>query len=93
MNGLKPFTAGYAIYVLLKIIESILKCAVQATSTGQLNTILTFYDITDPQVESELSSIPIPLLKKAISILSKTGRAQLIGVSEGEGVRIFASGR
>jgi ESCRT-II complex subunit VPS25 len=54
---------------------------------------LTFYDITDPQVESQLSGLPIPLLRKAISILSKMGRAQLIGVADGEGVRIFAGGR
>ncbi|RDB21178.1 Vacuolar protein-sorting-associated protein 25 [Hypsizygus marmoreus] len=46
-----------------------------ATSTAQLNTILTFYDITDPPIESELSGIP------------------LIGVADGEGVRIFAGGR
>jgi ESCRT-II complex subunit VPS25 len=63
--------------------------AVKATSTGQLNTILTFYDITDPQVQSPLSGIPIPLLRKAISILSRMGRAQLIGAADGEGVRIL----
>lgn len=65
----------------------------QATSTGQLNTILTFYDITDPQVESQLSGIPISLLRKAISVLSNTGRAQLIEIADGEGVRIFAGRR
>jgi ESCRT-II complex subunit VPS25 len=67
--------------------------AIQATSTGQLNTILTFYDITEPQVESPLLGLPIPLLRKAIAILSKTGRAQLFGVADGEGVRIFAGGK
>ncbi|KAG6811874.1 hypothetical protein H0H92_005450 [Tricholoma furcatifolium] len=61
-----------------------------ATETAQLNTILTFYDITDPPVKSELTDIPIPLLRKAIGILGKTGRAQLIGAADGEGVRIFA---
>ncbi|KAK2465713.1 hypothetical protein APHAL10511_002257 [Amanita phalloides] len=61
-----------------------------ATSTGQLNTILTYYDITDPPVESELTNIPTPLLKKAITILIKAGKAQVIGISEGEGVRFFA---
>ncbi|KAF8645062.1 hypothetical protein AX16_008120 [Volvariella volvacea WC 439] len=61
-----------------------------ANSTGQLNTILTFYDITDPPVESPLTNIPIVLLKKAISILAKTGRAQLIAIADGEGVRFFA---
>lgn len=61
----------------------------QATSTGQLNTILTFYDITDPPIESPLSNIPVPLLRKAVAILVKSGRAQLIGVADGEGVRFF----
>lgn len=61
----------------------------QAISTGQLNTILTFYDITDPPIESELSGIPVSLLRNAIAILVKSGRAQLIGVADGEGVRLF----
>ncbi|KAG5735510.1 Vacuolar protein-sorting-associated protein 25 [Termitomyces sp. T112] len=64
-----------------------------AMQTAQLNTILTFYDITDPPINSELSGIPIPLLRKAIGILGKTGRAQMLGVADGEGVRIFATGR
>ncbi|KAG5649414.1 hypothetical protein H0H81_004007 [Sphagnurus paluster] len=64
-----------------------------ATATGQLNTILTFYDITDPPIDSELTGIPVPLLRKAISVLSKTSRAQMIGVADGEGVRIFAGGK
>ncbi|KAL1716273.1 ESCRT-II complex subunit-domain-containing protein, partial [Schizophyllum commune] len=58
-------------------------------STGQLGTIMTFYEIMEPPVESSLSGIPLPLLKKAISILAKSGRAQLIAVADGEGVRFF----
>ncbi|KAF5389134.1 hypothetical protein D9757_004988 [Collybiopsis confluens] len=61
------------------------------TSTGQLNTIMTFYEITDPPVESVLSGIPIAVLRQAIVILSKTNRAQLIGIAEGEGARFFPS--
>ncbi|KAF9049511.1 ESCRT-II complex, vps25 subunit, partial [Hymenopellis radicata] len=61
-----------------------------ATSTGQLNTIMTFYDITDPPVESPLSGIPLPLLRRAINVLSKTNQAQIIAVADGEGVRFFA---
>ncbi|TFK36335.1 ESCRT-II complex subunit-domain-containing protein [Crucibulum laeve] len=64
-----------------------------AISTGQLNTILTFYDITDPPIESPLTNIPLPLLRKAITILAKTNRAQLIGVADGEGVRFFAGSK
>ncbi|KAF7313395.1 hypothetical protein HMN09_00495300 [Mycena chlorophos] len=61
-----------------------------AISTGQLNTILTFYEITEPPLPSPLSGIPTSLLRKAIAVLSKSGRAQLIAVSDGEGVRFFA---
>ncbi|KAF8972780.1 ESCRT-II complex subunit-domain-containing protein [Flammula alnicola] len=59
-------------------------------SSGQLNTILTFYDITDPPVESPLTDIPVPLLRKAIAILGKTGRSQVIAIADGEGVRFLA---
>ncbi|KAG2103109.1 ESCRT-II complex vps25 subunit [Suillus discolor] len=60
-----------------------------ATATGQLNTILTFYEISDPPIQSPLSGIPIPLLRRAITILSRSNRAQIIGVADGEGVRFF----
>ncbi|KAH9479182.1 Vacuolar protein-sorting-associated protein 25 [Psilocybe cubensis] len=62
-------------------------------SIGQLNTILTFYDITDPPLESALTNIPIPLLRKAIAILGKTGRSQMIAIADGEGVRFLARSR
>lgn len=62
----------------------------QASSTGQLNTIMTFYEIVEPPIPSELSNLPISLLKKAIAILVKTSRAQVISVADGEGVRFLA---
>jgi ESCRT-II complex subunit VPS25 len=62
----------------------------QATSTGQLNTILTFYEITDPPVPSPLSDMPLPLLRSAIGVLAKTARAQTIAIPDGEGVRFLA---
>ena len=67
----------------------------QASSTGQLNTIMTFDEIVDPPIPSELSNLPISLLKRAIAILAKTARAQIIAVADGEGVRFLAgtSGR
>jgi ESCRT-II complex subunit VPS25 len=65
-----------------------------ATSTGQLNTILTFYEIMEPPLESPLSGIPVVLLRKAVIALNKTGRAQLISVADGEGVKLIPhSGR
>ena len=74
-------------------LTSVLIRCFQASSTGQLNTILTFYDITDPPVESPLSNIPIPLLRKAITILIKSNRAQTIAIPDGEGVRFFTQAK
>jgi hypothetical protein len=85
------FTAGYVL-PFSKTTGGMLSCF-QATDTGQLNTIMTFYEITDPQIASPLSGIPVSLLKKAISILSRSGRAQTISIADGEGVRFFAGGR
>ncbi|KAI0630887.1 ESCRT-II complex vps25 subunit [Trametes polyzona] len=62
-----------------------------ANSTGQMNTILTFYEIVEPPVPSPLSGIPLPILRKAVGVLTKSARAQIIAVSDGEGVR-FLSG-
>ena len=56
-----------------------LLCA-QAVNTGQINTILTFYEIMEPPIESPLSGIPPTLLKTAIGILAKTGRALTISI-------------
>ena len=62
----------------------------QVVDSGQLNTIMTFYDITDPPVETALTNIPVPLLRKAIAILGKTNRSQMIAITDGEGVRFLA---
>jgi dethiobiotin synthetase len=63
----------------------------QASSTGQLNTILTFYEITSPPLESQLTDLPLTLLRRAIGHLQKTGRAQIIEAADGGGVRLFAA--
>jgi len=60
-----------------------------ATSTGQLNTILTLYEISNPLVPNALSGIPDSLLRNVIAVLAKSGRAQLISISDGDGVRLF----
>ncbi|KAH8100532.1 ESCRT-II complex vps25 subunit [Cristinia sonorae] len=61
-----------------------------ADSTGLMNSILTFYDITEPVVPSQLSDIPVAILRRAINVLVKVNRAQLIAVADGEGVRFLA---
>ncbi|KIO27316.1 hypothetical protein M407DRAFT_243412 [Tulasnella calospora MUT 4182] len=65
-------------------------------STGQMNTILTYYEIQNPEtVEGPMSETPLPLLLKAIQVLAKSGRAQQIegeaadGAEGGGGVRFF----
>jgi ESCRT-II complex subunit VPS25 len=58
---------------------------------GQLSTILTFYEISDPLVPLPLSGIPVPLLQRAITILTRSNFAQIIGVADGDGVRFFAA--
>ena len=55
----------------------------------QLTPILTLYEIANPPVLSGLSGIPDSLLCNAIAILAKTGRAQLISISDGDGVQLF----
>jgi len=59
------------------------------TETGQLNTILTFFEISSPPRETPLMGIPVTLLRKAVAILGKTGRGQIIEGVEGGGVRFF----
>ncbi|KAF8317136.1 winged helix DNA-binding domain-containing protein, partial [Clavulina sp. PMI_390] len=48
------------------------------SQTGQLNTILTFYELVQPEITTELSGLPIPLLRRALAVLVKSGRAQII---------------
>ena len=62
----------------------------QANTTGQLNVILTFYEIVEPPVSSPLSGIPLSILRKAVNVLVRTSRAQIIAVADGEGVRFLA---
>ena len=61
----------------------------QANSTGHLNTIMTFYEIVEPPVPSPLEGLPLPILRKAIAVLTKSARAQIIAVADGEGVRFL----
>lgn len=50
---------------------------------------MTFYEITEPPVASPLSGLPMPILRKATTVLAKSSRAQIIAVADGEGVRFL----
>lgn len=57
--------------------------------TGQINTILTAYELIEPDSLSPLKGAPISLLVTAINCLRESGRAQLIGSGEETGVRFL----
>ncbi|CAE7224398.1 unnamed protein product [Rhizoctonia solani] len=65
-----------------------------ANQTGQFNTILTLYEIQNPDIPSAFTDIPLPLLRRAVNILTSTSRAQFIegttGSHMGTAVRFFA---
>jgi len=50
---------------------------------------MTFFEISSPPRETPLTGIPVTLLRKAVAILGKTGRGQIIEGVEGGGVRFF----
>ncbi|KAH9940745.1 ESCRT-II complex vps25 subunit [Epithele typhae] len=60
-----------------------------ATATGHLNTIMTLFEIVEPEVPSALAGLPLPLLHRAIAVLARAGRAQTIAAADGEGVRFL----
>ncbi|KAG1779925.1 hypothetical protein EV702DRAFT_1276851 [Suillus placidus] len=47
--------------------------------------------ISDPPIPSPLSGIPTPLLRQAIAVLTRSNRAQIISIADGEGVRFSVS--
>lgn len=59
--------------------------------TAQLNTPLTYYEITEGDYShlSELDKLPTPILKSAISILVKQNKAVTIKTANGEGVKFI----
>ncbi|GAA5877022.1 hypothetical protein JCM8547_007494 [Rhodosporidiobolus lusitaniae] len=61
-------------------------------STGQTNSIMTFYELTergDLVHKTEFDKLPDPLLRKALDVLIKQGKAQVLkGLGEdGDGVK------
>ena len=53
---------------------------------------MTFYEIVEPPVPSPLEGLPLPILRRAITVLTKSNRAQIIAVPDGEGVRFLSAG-
>ena len=50
-------------------------------NSGKLNTIMAFYNNTDPPVESALTNIPV---------VAETGRSQMIATADGRSVPFLA---
>lgn len=61
------------------------------SSTAQLNTPLTYYELTQGEYShlSELHHLPVEILKMAIYLLIKQSKATQIKSSQGEGVKFF----
>ncbi|KAF8329572.1 ESCRT-II complex subunit-domain-containing protein [Cantharellus anzutake] len=57
--------------------------------TGQMNTILTAYELTELDSLSPMKGAPISLFVAVINYLRESGRAQLIGGGEDTGVRFL----
>ncbi|TIB77754.1 ESCRT-II complex, vps25 subunit [Wallemia mellicola] len=59
--------------------------------TAQLNTPLTYYELTEGDYShlSELNGLPTPILRSAINILVKQNKAVTIKTSNGEGVKFI----
>ena len=53
---------------------------------------MIFYEIAESPIPSELSNLPILLLKKVIGVLPKAARAQVIAVAGGGGGVRFLPG-
>ena len=90
-HGPGPARGSCSRILLLQIVDVLLTLVVhyQVTSTGHLNTIMTFFEIVEPPVPSPLEGLPLPILRKAIAVLAKSARAQIIAVADGEGVRFL----
>ncbi|KAL7409861.1 ESCRT-II complex subunit-domain-containing protein [Mrakia frigida] len=63
------------------------------SNTGQTNSILTFYDLQS-DTSTQFHDLPLPLLRLALAVLVKQGKAQVFrgttgedGQEEGEGVK------
>jgi len=57
--------------------------------TGQMNAILTAYELIEPDSLSPLKGAPMSLLVIIANGLRESGRAQLIGSGEETGIRFL----
>jgi len=59
--------------------------------TGQKNTVLTLYELTESEatLSQEFHGMEPDLLQKSLSILVKRGKAQVFGQEDQQGVKFF----
>ncbi|KAI9738967.1 MAG: hypothetical protein M1818_005281 [Claussenomyces sp. TS43310] len=59
--------------------------------TGQKNTVLTLYELTESEATKgqEFHGMDPELLQKALNVLVKRGKAQVFGHEDGQGVKFF----
>lgn len=59
--------------------------------TGQRNTVLTLYELTESEatLSQEFHGMDPELLQKSLGILVKRGKAQVFGQEDQQGVKFF----
>ncbi|KAI9795773.1 MAG: hypothetical protein M1835_005217 [Candelina submexicana] len=59
--------------------------------TGQKNTVLTLYELTegDTVASQEFRNIDPTILQKSLNVLVKRGKAQVFGIEDQQGVKFF----
>ncbi|KAI9851663.1 MAG: hypothetical protein M1838_003132 [Thelocarpon superellum] len=59
--------------------------------TGQKNTVLTFYELTDGEMSrgTEFHGMDREVLQKSLNVLTKRGKAQVFGNEDQPGVKFF----
>jgi len=60
-------------------------------ATGQKNTVLTLYELTESDAtrDQEFYGMDLELLQKSLQILVKRGKAQIFGTEDQLGVKFF----
>lgn len=81
-------TPGTGVYILWRSIDEWSKVIYHwIDSTGQTNSILTFYELTEPSSTKDFADLPLGLLKMALQPLVKQNKAQIFQTADGEGVK------
>ncbi|KAK9894687.1 ESCRT-II complex, vps25 subunit [Cystobasidium minutum MCA 4210] len=79
---------GTGVYILWRSIEEWSQVIYNwIDSTGQTNSIMTFYELSESGPGKDFADLPVGLLKMALQPLVKQNKAQIFQTGDGEGVK------